>query len=64
VNTSERLMMLREELEQEELDAFIVILDEESRLGKYSTTDIDKHRERTPGPDSRKHIPFHWAIHS
>jgi hypothetical protein len=34
VNTSERLVLLRVEIEREELDAFIILLDEESRLGK------------------------------
>jgi hypothetical protein len=37
VNTSERLVLLRVEMEREELDAFIILLDEESRLGKLQT---------------------------
>jgi hypothetical protein len=37
VNTSERLVLLRVEMEREELDAFIILLDEESRLGKLKT---------------------------
>jgi hypothetical protein len=34
VNTTERLELLREELVKEGLAAYIILLDEESRLGK------------------------------